>query len=111
MGDLVKFLIIDCNVKVLLCDLEVWRWLGSLKIEDMKWCEAKEILGAVFDKIVKEEQRNTMTETDKITVLDSETRDIEDTSHVAHGQPRRRVRVKKKHIQRLCLRALSKLFF
>jgi len=109
--DLVKFLIIDCNVKVLLCDLEVWRWLGSLKIEDMKWCEVKEILGAVFEKIVKEEQRNTMAETDKITVLDSETLDIEDTSRIAHGQARRRVRVKKKNIQRLCLWALSKLFF
>jgi len=109
--DLVRFLIIDCNVKVLQCDLEVWRWLGSLKIEDMKWCEVKEILGAVFEKIVKEEQRNTMAETDKITVLNSETLDTEDTSHIAHGQARRRVRVKKKHIQRLCLWALSKLFF
>ena len=52
--DLVRFLIIDCNVKVLQCDLEVWRWLGSLKIVDIKWCEVRDILGAVLEKIVQE---------------------------------------------------------
>ena len=53
--DLVRFLIIDCNVKVLQSDLEVWRWLGSLKIVDVEWCEVKDILGAVLEKIVQEE--------------------------------------------------------
>jgi len=53
----------------------------------------------------------TETETDMITVLDSETLDTSDTSNIAHRQGRRRVRVKKKHIQRLCFWALSKIFF
>jgi len=52
--DLVRFLIIDCNVKVLQSDLEVWRWLGSLKIVDVEWCEVKDILGTVLEKIVQE---------------------------------------------------------
>merc|ERR1719508_160744 len=56
--DLVRFLIIDCNVKVLECDLEVWRWLGCLNKVDMKWREARDILGAVLEKIVLEEHRD-----------------------------------------------------
>merc|ERR1719427_1850097 len=55
--DLVRFLVIDCNVKVLQCDLEVWRWRGCLDKVDVKWCEARDILGAVLEKIVEDDHR------------------------------------------------------
>jgi len=56
------------------------------------------------------------TSTDEITVLASETlasSDISDISDLTYsrGQVRRRVRVRKKHFQRLGLWFLSKLFF
>jgi len=56
------------------------------------------------------------TSTDEITVLASETlasSDISDISDLTYSrvQVRRRVRVRKKHFQRLGLWFLSKLFF
>merc|ERR1719341_2437674 len=53
--DLVRFLLINCNVKVLQCDVEAWSWLCSLEIKDREWCEVRGVLSKVLEKVVLED--------------------------------------------------------
>ena len=53
--DLVRFLLINCNVKVLQCDVEAWSWLCSLEIKDTDWCEVRGVLSRVVEKVALED--------------------------------------------------------
>ena len=55
--DLVRFLLINCKVRVLQSDREVWCWLCSLEDleEDKHWCEVRDVLSRVLDKIADED--------------------------------------------------------
>ena len=52
--DLVRFLLINCEVKVLQCDREVWSWVCRLEIEDSQWCEVRDALTRVLGNISEE---------------------------------------------------------
>jgi len=52
--DLVRFLLINCEVKVLQCDREVWSWVCRLEIEDRQWCEVRDALTRVLGNISEE---------------------------------------------------------
>ena len=49
--DLVRFLIIDCEVDILQTDRELWGWLCGWETEDREWCQARDVLTNVLSHL------------------------------------------------------------
>jgi len=54
--DLARFLIINCNVKILNCDLEEWKeFVRCIEVPVDQWCEVRKMLTDILEKIVHED--------------------------------------------------------
>jgi len=53
--DLVRFLVINCEVKILKSDMELWWWMCGWEIVDREWCQARDILSVTMESILKSE--------------------------------------------------------
>ena len=46
--DLVRFLVVDCEVKISQTDVESWDWRCLLDIQDREWCQVRDDLSDVL---------------------------------------------------------------